>query len=54
MGQQDVWHYHLHMFLRYPDDQLYAAHGTASESEERARRSGQLREWVDRQPLGFG
>lgn len=22
-GNQDVWHYHLHIFPRYPDDQLY-------------------------------
>jgi histidine triad (HIT) family protein len=23
-GSQDVWHYHLHVFPRYPDDNLYA------------------------------
>lgn len=22
-GQQDVWHFHLHVFPRYPDDKLY-------------------------------
>jgi histidine triad (HIT) family protein len=22
-GNQDVWHYHLHVFPRYPDDDLY-------------------------------
>lgn len=22
-GNQDVWHYHLHIFPRYPDDHLY-------------------------------
>jgi len=22
-GNQDVWHYHLHVFPRYPDDELY-------------------------------
>ncbi|WP_020575045.1 HIT family protein [Actinopolymorpha alba] len=22
-GYQDVWHYHMHVFPRYPDDQLY-------------------------------
>jgi histidine triad (HIT) family protein len=24
-GNQDVWHYHVHVFPRYPDDDLYAA-----------------------------
>ena len=23
-GDQDVWHYHLHVFPRYPDDGLHA------------------------------
>ncbi len=24
-GNQDVWHYHLHLFPRYPDDDLYSS-----------------------------
>jgi histidine triad (HIT) family protein len=26
-GYQDVWHYHLHIFPRYAEDQLYLAYG---------------------------
>jgi histidine triad (HIT) family protein len=26
-GNQDVWHYHLHVFPRYHDDQLYVRSG---------------------------
>jgi histidine triad (HIT) family protein len=26
-GNQDVWHYHLHIFPRYPGDNLYLNHG---------------------------
>lgn len=25
-GNQDVWHYHVHVFPRYPNDQLYFTH----------------------------
>jgi histidine triad (HIT) family protein len=25
-GNQDVWHYHLHVFPRYKDDNLYLNH----------------------------
>ena len=25
-GYQDVWHYHLHVYPRYPDDELYRQH----------------------------
>lgn len=28
-GNQDVWHYHLHVFPRYPGDQLYLSHAQA-------------------------
>jgi histidine triad (HIT) family protein len=24
-GNQDVWHYHVHVFPRYPDDNLYGS-----------------------------
>jgi histidine triad (HIT) family protein len=37
-GQQDVWHYHLHVFPRYHDDRLYRADGPkrlASPAERR-------------------
>src|SRR5512138_1221749 len=34
-GNQDVWHYHLHIFPRYLDDQLYQSRGRATTPEER-------------------
>ena len=34
-GNQDVWHYHLHLFPRYPDDQLYALSSESMATSER-------------------
>ena len=28
-GNQDVWHHHIHVFPRFPDDQLYVRHDEA-------------------------
>lgn len=42
-GDQDVWHYHVHVFPRWANDSLYlTTRGTANESELR-RRAGLLR-----------
>ena len=35
-GGQDVWHYHLHVFPRYKNDNLYAMSRTQTTAEERA------------------
>ncbi len=42
-GQQDVWHFHVHVFPRYVGDELYARHAEArwveaAEREPYARR----------------
>lgn len=34
-GNQDVWHYHLHVFPRYPGDDLYRLRGRTTTPEER-------------------
>ena len=44
-GGQDVWHYHLHVFPRSPDDRLYEliAQRRTTESEERRPYAEKLR-----------
>ncbi len=46
-GNQDVWHYHLHVFPRYVDDQLYELHKTKAPThpEERKKYADILREF---------
>ncbi len=44
-GNQDVWHYHLHIFPRYPNDQLHALinHRRRTTPEERLPYAERLR-----------
>lgn len=42
-GNQDVWHYHLHVFPRYPDDGLYGSGGDWADPREMADRAERLR-----------
>jgi len=42
-GNQDVWHYHLHVFPRYEGDHLYASRPSWAEPTEMALRAHQLR-----------
>ncbi|MCL2406621.1 MAG: HIT family protein [Defluviitaleaceae bacterium] len=42
-GCQDVWHYHLHVFPRYHNDNLYAMKRTATTADERAMYADQLK-----------
>ena len=48
-GNQDVWHYHLHVFPRYEGDGLYTSHREPMTADERAmyarKLSAQLRDW---------
>ena len=46
-GNQDVWHYHLHVFPRYPDDDLYGSRGAFLPAGERARYARRLRAALD-------
>ena len=51
-GNQDVWHYHLHVFPRYVGDNLYCLHSTLMPVEERARYAEKLRaELADWMPV---
>ena len=42
-GNQDVWHYHLHVFPRYAGDNLYSTQRALMPIEERARYTQALR-----------
>jgi len=48
-GYQDVWHYHLHVFPRYYDDQLYELSHTKrrTTSEERRPYAEKLKRYFD-------
>lgn len=48
-GDQEVWHYHLHVFPRYRGDNLYRREGAAARSEDRVAYAQTLREWIERQ-----
>jgi histidine triad (HIT) family protein len=48
-GNQDVWHYHLHLFPRYRDDLLYASKPQPMEAAERATYASRLRDWFQDQ-----
>lgn len=48
-GNQDVWHYHVHVFPRYPDDQLYMTQRAKMAPEERASYAHKLRTELKRQ-----
>lgn len=37
-GNQEVWHYHLHVFPRYHNDYLYVLHTYAQDAEDAVRR----------------
>lgn len=47
-GNQDVWHYHLHVFPRYKDDNLYMTERELSIPEKRAQYACKLREYFRR------
>ena len=42
-GNQDVWHYHLHVFPRYVGDELYTSARRDIEIEERSEYAARLR-----------
>lgn len=48
-GNQDVWHYHLHVFPRYKEDNFYLTHNEKrrSEPEERLEYARKLREYFN-------
>jgi histidine triad (HIT) family protein len=48
-GNQDVWHYHLHVFPRYAGDNLYGTQRAEMPASERARYAHKLREYFLRE-----
>ena len=42
-GDQEVWHYHLHVFPRFPGDGLYGSAPEIVTAKERARYAANLR-----------
>ena len=43
-GNQEVWHYHLHVFPRYPGDDLYRSRKARVSEEVRAEYAARLRD----------
>jgi histidine triad (HIT) family protein len=43
-GYQEVWHYHLHVFPRYTDDELYISPHRMSQPEERFAYADKLKQ----------
>jgi histidine triad (HIT) family protein len=44
-GGQDVWHYHIHVFPRYKDDNLYKTDRENSKPEERVAYAKKIRDY---------
>jgi len=47
-GNQDVWHYHLHVFPRYRGDNLYETCRENSNAKERKDYANRLREYLEK------
>lgn len=47
-GNQDVWHFHQHVFPRYARDDLYGRPVRLASVAERARYGDRLRTWFER------
>ena len=45
-GNQDVWHYHLHVTPRYQGDQFYTTHREYMPPEQRLKHAKKLREYL--------
>jgi histidine triad (HIT) family protein len=48
-GNQDVWHYHLHVFPRYKYDNLYGTSRELSNAKERAEYAKNLRNYFNKE-----
>lgn len=47
VGNQEIWHYHLHVFPRYHGDELYTSVRRATTAGERAPYAARLRSCFD-------
>lgn len=48
-GNQDVWHYHLHITPRYQNDNFYATHRQLMAINERAEHAKKIRDYLSKQ-----
>ena len=46
-GNQDVWHYHVHVFARYTDDNLYRSTKTPIPRSEWSEETAKLRAYLE-------
>ena len=44
-GDQNIWHYHLHIIPRYRNDDFHSAQKSPLDAEERAQFARKLRNW---------
>lgn len=49
-GGQDVWHYHVHVFPRFENDQLYGSERIRINPDARAHQAARLRDVLADQP----
>jgi histidine triad (HIT) family protein len=47
-GDQNIWHYHLHVIPRYQNDDFRSAQKVPFEANERAKYAQKLRNWFNR------
>ena len=47
-GNQDVLHYHLHVYPRFEGDNLYMTKGYYTEPDDRPYYSEKLRSWINK------
>jgi histidine triad (HIT) family protein len=47
-GDQNIWHYHLHVIPRYRNDDFHRAQKTPFEVHERAKYAQKLRNWFNK------
>lgn len=48
---QDVWHYHIHVFPKYKEDELYKTDRENSKSEERVEYAKKIRDYFIKEKL---
>lgn len=46
-GDQNIWHYHLHVIPRYQNDNFHNAQKSPFEADERAEYAQKLRDWFN-------
>jgi histidine triad (HIT) family protein len=52
-GNQDVWHFHMHVFPRFENDQLYAQPHVRKSPDDRKVHADRLRSYLETHPEVF-